>query len=74
MENFDHILLFKTDIDSEACEASLKNILDAQTGIEKWNIALDDEDRVLRVVSYTLTHQEIINLITQHGHSCCELT
>lgn len=74
MENFDHILLFKTDIRSEACKAKLQAILDGHEGIAQWNIALDDQDYVLRVVSYTLTHQEIIELINQQGHFCCELT
>ena len=73
MENFDHILLFKTDRQTEACKAKLQPILDNYAGITKWNIALDDSDYVLRVVSENLTHQQIITLITSHGHFCCEL-
>lgn len=74
MENLDHILLFKTDIKSEACKAKLEAILDSHEGIHKWNVALDDSDYVLRIVSYTLSHQQIIELINYHGHFCCELT
>lgn len=74
MENFEHILLFKTDIKSEACKAKLQTVLDNFEGISKWNIALDDCDYVLRVISHTLTHQQIITLINSHGHFCCELT
>lgn len=74
MENFDHILLFKTDIKSEDCKAKLQAILNGYEGIEQWNVALDDQDCVLRVVSHTLNHQQIIELITNHGHFCCELT
>lgn len=73
MENLDHILLFKTDISSESCKAKISRVLDQHEAIERWNIALDDCDFVLRVVSYTLTHQEIITLINQQGHFCCEL-
>jgi len=73
MENIDHILLFKTDIQTEQCKAKLQPILDAQDGIDKWNIALDDSDYVLRVISEKLTHQQIITLINNHGHFCCEL-
>lgn len=74
MENLDHILLFKTDIKSEACKAKLEAILNNHEEISKWNVALDDSDYVLRVVSYTLSHQQIIELINHHGHFCCELT
>ena len=73
MENLDHILLFKTDIRSEECKAKLQAILDNHEAIEQWNVALDDCDCVLRIVSYTLTHQQIIELINHHGHFCCEL-
>jgi hypothetical protein len=73
MENLDHILLFKTDINSESCKEKLQALLDGYNGIEQWNIALDDQDCVLRVVSYTLSHQQIIELINHHGHFCCEL-
>jgi hypothetical protein len=74
MENLDHILLFKTDISSEACKEKLQSILDDHKSILKWNVALDDCDYVLRIISPTLTHQEIIELINRQGHFCCELT
>ena len=73
MENFDHILLFKTDIKSEACKVKLAAVLNNFEEISEWNVALDDEDFVLRIVSYTLNHQQIITLINNHGHYCCEL-
>jgi len=74
MENLDHILLFITDIKTEDCKTKLQAILDNYDGISKWNIALDDQDFVLRIVSETLNHQQIIELINNQGHFCCELT
>jgi hypothetical protein len=74
MENLDHILLFKTDIKTEDCKAKLQSILDDHRGISRWNVALDDQDFVLRIVSETLNHQQVIELINNHGHFCCELT
>ncbi len=68
MENLDHILLFKTDIKTEGCKARLQEILDKFDGIANWSVALDDQDCVLRVISYTLNHQQIIALINHHGH------
>ncbi|PYF76996.1 hypothetical protein [Pedobacter nutrimenti] len=73
MENFDHILLFKTDIKSESDRRVVQSVLDAQQNIAGWNIDLDDEDYVLRIVSHHLKHQQIIKLITDHGYECCEL-
>lgn len=74
MDKLETILLFKTDIKDEECKAKLQPILDGMANITKWNIALDDSDYVLRIVSENLTHQQIITLITSHGHFCCELT
>ncbi|TCC94336.1 hypothetical protein EZ428_06075 [Pedobacter frigiditerrae] len=74
MENLEHILLFKTDIKTEDCKAKLQAILDNHSDISKWNIALDDHDFVLRIISETLNHQQVIELINDHGHFCCELT
>jgi len=73
-ENLDHILLFKTNIKSEACKAKMQAILDGYEGITTWNIALDDIDCVLRIISYSLNHQQIIALINSYGYDCCELT
>lgn len=74
MENLDHILVFKTDINSEACKNKLQTVLNDHDEIEQWNVALDDQDCVLRIISHTLNHQQIIELINYHGHFCCELT
>lgn len=73
MENFDHILLFKTDIKSEECLAKLYAILDEHEGIDKWNVDIEDQDGVLRIESFTLKHHQIIELINNHGHLCSEL-
>jgi len=72
MENFDHILLFKTNFD--ACHKSLlKDIFDKEPEIYGWNIDLDDIDRVLRLKSATIKHQYVIQLITGKGFECCVL-
>ena len=73
MDKLEHILLFKTDIQNEECKAKLQPILDSNAEITKWNIALDDSDYVLRIISATLNHQQIITLINKQGHSCSEL-
>lgn len=72
MGNFDHILLFKTNL--EAANQQQLKALFKKEGIKVWNIDLDDEDRVLRVVSYSLKHSYIIQLIRSCGFECCQLT
>ena len=74
MEDFSHVLLFKTSIACDADKALVYAMLSNTPGIEKWSVDIEDEDRVLRIVSYTLCHQQIIELITYHGYNCCELT
>jgi len=73
-KNFDHILLFKTNITLEMANQSLCSLLNNNTAINSWTVDHEDIDRVLRIVSYTLSHAEIIQLLTSHGYECCELT
>ena len=74
MENFDHILLFKTNISCDEDKALLGAILDNHAGVQQWSVDMEDEDCVLRIISGSLSHQDIINLINNHGYDCCELT
>jgi hypothetical protein len=74
MKNFEHILLFKTNCFKKRDRAVVKKLIGQLDGVEDWNIDMDDDERVLRVISRTLSHQYIINLLNQHGYYCCELT
>jgi hypothetical protein len=73
MENFDHILLFKTNIKSETDKEIICALLDGDEAIQEWSVDTEDEDCVLRVVTFTLNHYQIINLINTKGYLCCEL-
>lgn len=73
MKNFDHILIFRTNIKSTSDKIKLQPILDAHQNIQHWNVDMDDVDNVLRVVSYQLKPRQIIELIVHHGYECCEL-
>lgn len=74
MDNFNHVLLFKTNLNCEEDRLMLHGILDQKPEVSKWNLDLNDEDCVLRIVSATLTHQHIIDLIHQRGYQCQILT
>lgn len=73
MVNIDHILLFKTDISTDADRQTLQPVLDNLAGIRQWSVDLNDCDCVLRIESETINHQQVINLITNHGFQCREL-
>ena len=72
--NFDHILLFKTSISSNKGKQLLHTILDKHPSVQCWNIDMEDSDYVLRIISATLSHTQIIEIINYHGYQCCELT
>ena len=72
--DLNHILLFKTDIKTMENEARLQPILSNCKDIIQWNVDMEDVDCVLRIVSGTLSHEEVIALVTSQGHFCSELT
>lgn len=70
---FNEILVFKTNIKTEADRQSVKPLLDSHACIRQWSVDLHDVDCVLRIVSPTLTIPETIALINRHGYECSEL-
>lgn len=71
--DFNHILIFKTNIQTQRDKQRVQTILDARSAILQWNIDLHDVDCVLRIVSDTLTPEQIISTIRQLGYECAEL-
>ena len=72
-ENLTNILVFKTNINTDADKKRISEFLVNQELIEDWNVDLDDIDRVLRIVSYELSPDDIIVLMTSLGYQCMEL-
>jgi hypothetical protein len=68
-----NILIFKTNIRTEFDKLRIKNVLDASLKVLKWNIDMDDVDRVLRIVSDSLTPDQIISVMDYVGFECTEL-
>lgn len=67
------VLVFKTSVETAHSVRRLKPLLDTVAGSNKWNFALDDCDRILRVVSATIPPQRVIHLLTEQGFHCHEL-
>ncbi len=66
------IFVFKTSVEPEHVSI-LAPFLDGLAGKGKWNFALDDCDRILRVVSDSILPHQPIELLVQHGFNCAEL-
>ncbi|HET7002215.1 MAG TPA: hypothetical protein VFI33_12925 [Puia sp.] len=68
-----NIFIFKTNIQTEFDKLRIKNVLDASQKVLKWNIDMDDADRVLRIVSDSLRPEQIISVLDYVGFECTEL-
>lgn len=66
------VLVFKTSVETSQHVHSLKPLLDSAAGKGQWNFALDDCDRILRIVS-AVDPASAINLLKQNGYECVEL-
>lgn len=68
-----HILIFKTSVQDEQELGSLKSILNEVFGEKNWTIALDDIDKVLRIVSFAACRELVIKIFREQGFNCEEL-
>jgi hypothetical protein len=69
-EHLDSILVFATNIKTEIDKQKVSNILDEHSEIHQWNIDQEDIDCVLRIVSNTLSEEQIIQLIDNQNFKC----
>jgi len=67
------VLVFKTNIRFKKDVAKVATCLQRDKGINKWNVDLEDIDKVLRVETNSLTAKGIINSIRRCGYECDEL-
>ncbi|PZX94264.1 hypothetical protein DOS84_06470 [Flavobacterium aquariorum] len=71
MENqIDNILVFATNIKTENDKQKIIEILDANSEIHQWTIDQEDIDCVLRIVSDTLSEEQIIELLNDQNFKC----
>ena len=67
------VMVFKTSVETPQSVKTLKPLLDLVAGRGKWNFALDDCDRILRVTSVNISAQSTIRLLKENGYECAEL-
>ncbi len=66
-------LIFKTNIKSAKDFKEVKKILSEKNNINECTIDLDDDDKVLRVLSDSVTVAEVEQQIIGMGYYCKEL-
>ena len=70
MENIQDILVFATNIRTNNDKELISRTLNEISEIHQWNIDQEDIDCVLRVVSKTLSEEQIINIVNNHDFNC----
>ncbi len=68
-----HILIFKTNIETEDARKELGSLLNSHRSIIDWNIDKEDVDKVLRIESELNNTREIMTTINKAGFICEEL-
>lgn len=72
-DTLQNILVFATNIRTAADKQNISLTLDKNQAIQHWNIDQEDVDCVLRIVSETLSEEEIITIIKSQDFNCTPL-
>lgn len=68
------VLVFTTSVQSTDQVKFLAPFIDSLAGKDRWNFALDDCDKILRIVSDQVKPTAAIHLLKRYGYQCHELT
>ncbi len=72
-QNAMEVMVFKTSVDTLQSVKALRPLLDSMAGSGRWNFALDDCDKILRIASLKVNAQTAIRLLQDNGYDCAEL-
>jgi hypothetical protein len=67
------ILVFTTSVQTRKDAELIAPALNSFIGKGKWNFALDDTDKILRIVSNEVSPVAAIQLLEKNGFRCKEL-
>ena len=67
------ILVFKTNLTDIKRIGDIETSLDVHPNIFQWNVDLNDNDRILRVVANDIGGEEVENMLLNAGYYCEEL-
>jgi DNA replicative helicase MCM subunit Mcm2 (Cdc46/Mcm family) len=68
-----HILIFKTNIETEQAYDEVGSLLSAHSSVINWSLDKEDIDKVLRIESTVNNSSDIILTISKAGFICEEL-
>ncbi len=66
------VLVFKTNIRYKKEVNAIRRFIDGEPGIIKWNVDLQDIDKVLRIEALDM-HPSLIQKLDEAGYYCEEL-
>lgn len=67
------ILVFKTDLSDVHRIHDIEPSLDVHPDIFKWNVDLNDDDNILRIMANDMAGEEVEKLLLNAGYYCGEL-
>jgi hypothetical protein len=67
------ILVFSTSVESPREIEKLRPLLNSIAGRGQWNFALDDPEKILRIISNGVNPVQAIQLLEENGFKCKEL-
>lgn len=67
------IMIFKTNLSNAVDVHAISTCLHGHPGIDKWNVDMEDEDRILRIVSTGINSSQVQIMLLQLGFECSEL-
>jgi hypothetical protein len=68
-----NILIFKTNIQDDGAKEKVARLFTPVKAIQEWSVDTEDVDCVLRVVTPTLSAEQVADIINAGGFSCQEL-
>jgi len=67
------ILVFKTNLIDIKRISDVEPSLDIHPDIFKWNVDLNDDDNILRVIANNIAGEDVENILLHAGYYCEEL-
>lgn len=67
------ILVFKTNLSDIHRIRDIESTLDIHPNIFQWNVDLNDNDNILRIVANDIAGEEVENMVISAGYFCEEL-
>ena len=66
-------LQFKTNINCSGCVASATPVLNSIAGIEQWEVNTQSSDKVLTVITNSLSEKDVVEAVEKAGYKASPL-